>query len=81
MSIADLVPLTKLAEIHDYLREPVSHSERNKRKNDYPYYGATGQVGWIDDFRQDGDYVLLGEDGAPFLDPLKPKAYLVTGKC
>jgi type I restriction enzyme S subunit len=46
-----------------------------------PYYGATGQVGWIDDYRQDGEFVLLGEDGAPFLDSNKPKAYLVTGKC
>ncbi|MCX7150863.1 MAG: restriction endonuclease subunit S [Rhodocyclales bacterium] len=35
----------------------------------------------MDNYRQDGDFVLLGEDGAPFLDPLKPKAYRVSGKC
>ena len=75
------LPLTELAEIHDYLREPVNATDRNKREGPYPYYGATGQVGWIDDYRQDGNYVLLGEDGAPFLDPSKPKAYLVSGKC
>ncbi|EDK72727.1 restriction modification system DNA specificity domain [candidate division TM7 genomosp. GTL1] len=28
----------------------------------------------------DGEFVLLGEDGAPFLDPYKSKAYLVQGK-
>ncbi len=28
----------------------------------------------------DGEYILLGEDGAPFLDPVKPKAYIVSGK-
>ncbi|MGH8124132.1 MAG: restriction endonuclease subunit S, partial [Rudaea sp.] len=77
----ELVPVTDLIELHDHLREPVSQTERNKREEKYPYYGATGQVGWIDDFRQDGEYVLLGEDGAPFLDLHKPKAYRVSGKC
>ncbi len=81
MSSIPLVPLPEVVDIHDYLREPVSQTERNKRQGIYPYFGATGQVGWIDDYRQDGKYVLLGEDGAPFLDPEKPKAYIVEGKC
>lgn len=72
--------LSEVAEVHDDLREPVNANERSKRVGPYPYYGATGQVGWIDAFRQDGEYVLLGEDGAPFFDPAKPKAYLVSGK-
>ena len=75
------VPLQEAADICDYLREPVNAKERASRHGPYPYYGATGQVGWIDGFRQDGEYVLLGEDGAPFLDPVKAKAYLVRGKC
>jgi type I restriction enzyme S subunit len=70
-----------MASIYDSLREPVSAVARSKRSGQYPYFGATGQVGWIDDYRQDGLYVLLGEDGAPFLDKEKPKAYLVEGKC
>lgn len=73
--------LEEIAEIHDYLREPVNSTERANRQGPYPYYGATGQVGWIDGFRQEGEYVLLGEDGAPFLEPTKPKAYVVSGKC
>lgn len=73
--------LEEVAEIHDNLREPVNSNERKGRVGPFPYYGATGQVGWIDDFRQDGEYVLLGEDGAPFFDPTKDKAYLVSGKC
>jgi type I restriction enzyme S subunit len=81
MKTSNLRPLTDVAEIHDYLREPISSALRSKREGKYPYYGATGQIGWIDDFRQDGDYVLLGEDGAPFLDPYKAKAYLVSGEC
>ena len=73
--------LEDVAEIHDNLREPVNSAERAKRLGSYPYYGATGQVGWIDGYRQDGEFVLLGEDGAPFFDPTKEKAYLVSGKC
>jgi type I restriction enzyme S subunit len=75
------VSLGDTCEIHDNLREPVNSAERAKRDGPYPYYGATGQVGWIDDFRQDGEYILLGEDGAPFFDFTKGKAYLVSGKC
>lgn len=75
------VTLEAVAEVHDNLREPVNSTERKKRVGPFPYYGATGQVGWIDDFRQDGEFILLGEDGAPFFDPTKDKAYLVSGKC
>jgi len=81
MSKYPLIPLPNLVELHDSLRKPVSQTERNKREGKYPYYGATGQVGWIDDYRQNGRFILLGEDGAPFLDPHKPKAYIVKGKC
>lgn len=75
------VTLEAVADVHDNLREPVNSTERKKRVGPFPYYGATGQVGWIDDFRQDGEYILLGEDGAPFFDFTKDKAYLVSGKC
>ncbi|WP_232196737.1 restriction endonuclease subunit S [Thioalkalivibrio sp. ALE10] len=70
----------------DAYREPVNNKERQERMSGkeeselFPYYGATGQVGYIDDFKLDGKYVLLGEDGAPFLEPGKSKAYLVEGK-
>lgn len=46
----------------------------------YPYYGATGQAGVIDGYLADGEYILLGEDAAPFLDPFKAKAYTVSGR-
>ena len=73
--------LENVSEVHDNLREPVNSAERKKRHGPFPYYGATGQVGWIDAYRQDGEFVLLGEDGAPFFEPTKEKAYLVSGKC
>lgn len=80
------VALEDAVEICDYLRKPVNSKERaqrvaNKREDElYPYYGATGQVGYIDSYLSDGEYVLLGEDGAPFLDPFAKKAYLIKGK-
>lgn len=81
-----IVPLADAVEIHDSDRMPINSSERKNRiagkpiQNLYPYYGATGQVGYIDGYITDGEYVLLGEDGAPFLDPFAKKAYLICGK-
>ena len=78
--------LDAVCQILDARRVPVNSSERSLRiagksaDNLYPYYGATGQVGVIDDFIFDGEHILLGEDGAPFLDPFKVKSYLVGGK-
>lgn len=76
----DLAKLGGVIEVLDSRRVPVNAGERAKRPGDVPYYGATGQVGWIDEALFDEDLVLLGEDGAPFLDPSKRKAYLVHGR-
>ena len=71
-------------EIFDYIRKPINSSEREKRiQNDqklYPYYGSTSQAGYIDDYLLDGEFVLLGEDAAPFLDRNAEKSYIVKGK-
>lgn len=80
------IPLEHAADILDSYRKPVNSKERlNLIKGKpldelFPYYGATGQVGWIDSFLTDGEYILLGEDGAPFLNPYAEKAYIVHGK-
>ncbi|WP_337742519.1 restriction endonuclease subunit S [Fusobacterium gonidiaformans] len=72
--------LFAFAECLDKYRKPVNSAERANRIGKIPYYGATGQVGWIDDFLIDDELVLVGEDGAPFLDLLKNKAYMIQGK-
>ena len=78
--------LASCAEVLDSQRVPINAKEREIRVSGkpmselYPYYGATGQVGWIDDYLFDEELVLLGEDGAPFLDFLKNTAYLIKGK-
>ncbi|MCD8123069.1 MAG: restriction endonuclease subunit S [Clostridiales bacterium] len=68
------------AECCDSFRKPINATERANLLGDVPYYGATGQVGWINDYLTEEQLVLLGEDGAPFLDMLKDKAYLIEGK-
>lgn len=73
------VALEDVVDILDSQRVPVNQREREKRPGSVPYYGATGQVGWIDEPLFDEELVLLGEDGAPFLDPFKPKAYIIDG--
>ena len=79
--------LENVAEILDNLRKPINSNERNlrianKHENGlFLYYGATGQVGFIDDYLVDGNFLLLGEDGAPFLDKNAVKAYPIKGKC
>lgn len=75
-----------VVEILDSMRIPVNNSERRSRIEGkpagelFPYYGATGEVGKIDDYIFNEELVALGEDGVPFLDHLKNKAYLLTGK-
>ena len=82
----EYVAFCDAVDICDTLRKPINSKERSKRiagkkqSELYPYYGATGQAGYIDDYITDGEYVLLGEDGAPFLDAYAPKAYLINGK-
>lgn len=78
--------LGDVCNVLDNLRKPINFTERQKRitgkteKELFPYYGATGQVGWIDSFITNSDYILVGEDGAPFLDLFKDKAYKIKGK-
>jgi type I restriction enzyme S subunit len=74
------IPLENCVDILDNKRIPVNADERRNRIGSIPYYGATGQVGWIDDYIFDEELLLLGEDGAPFFDKSKSIAYLISGK-
>ena len=71
--------LENLVDILDNQRIPINATERLQRTGDVPYYGATGQVGTIDKSIFNETLILLGEDGVPFLDPAKHKAYEISG--
>lgn len=78
--------LGAVVEVLDAMRIPVNNSERQLRIEGkptselFPYYGATGEVGKIDGYLFDEELVALGEDGVPFFNKLKNKAYFLTGK-
>lgn len=74
-----IAPLGELVDVLDNQRIPVSAAERATRPGSVPYYGATGQVGYIDRAIFNESLVLLGEDGVSFLDAAKPKAYAISG--
>ncbi len=72
--------LLECVDVLDNLRVPVNSDERAKRFGNVPYYGATGQVGWIDGFLFNEELLLIGEDGAPFFDKSKQISYIIRGK-
>jgi len=73
--------ISKTCDVLDSKRIPLNSQERALRKGDYPYYGANGVQGYIDDFIFEGEHVLLAEDGGNF-DQWQSRAisYLVSGK-
>jgi len=80
------VKLGEVCEFLDSKRVPVNEDERRRRilgkpiSSLYPYYGANGQVGWIDDYIFDEPLILLAEDGGFFGSLTKSIAYKIVGK-
>ena len=70
--------LFDLVEILDYMRKPISKSERTS--GIFPYYGASGIIDYISAFIFDDNLVLVGEDGAKW-GVGEQTAFKVKGKC
>ncbi|MGB8298280.1 MAG: restriction endonuclease subunit S [Polyangia bacterium] len=70
--------LGDVAEFLDNMRRPVTESDR--RVGPFPYYGANGPQGMIDEFIFDEPLVLLAEDGGHFDEPERGIAYRISGK-
>ncbi len=72
-----------LQEAVDFLdgqRKPLESADRGKRQGQYPYYGASGIIDYIDDFIFDEPLLLLGEDGANILNRSTPLCFIAEGK-
>jgi type I restriction enzyme S subunit len=72
-----VIHLRWLATCLDGRRIPVNREDRGSMQGDIPYWGANGIVDHVDAALFDEPLVLLGEDGAPFFDRDKPKAFFV----
>ncbi len=70
----------QFAECLDRLRVPIKRELRKNTSGLYPYYGANGEVGKIDEYIFDDELVLVTEDET-FYGREKPIAYRSSGKC
>ncbi len=68
----------EVVEFFDGKRIPIDSGLRIS--GEFPYYGATGIIDYVDDYIFDGEYVLLAEDGANITMRNYPVAYLTKGK-
>ncbi|MEZ8105344.1 restriction endonuclease subunit S [Vibrio cortegadensis] len=66
--------------IENGLRKPISLKERAACQGDFPYYGATGVIDHLNSYTHEGEYVLIGEDGANLLSKSKPLAFIANGQ-
>lgn len=72
-----------LQDVVDFLdgqRKPLESADRAKRQGQYPYYGASGIIDYIDDFIFEEPLLLLGEDGANILNRSTPLCFIAEGK-
>ena len=81
LTFSDEVEWTTLGEVAinlDSKRKPVAKGKR--KAGEYPYYGASGIVDYVDDYIFDGDYLLVSEDGANLVARVTPIAFSASGK-
>ena len=67
--------------IKNNLRLPLSTDERVTIPGPYPYFGPTGVLGYIDQYRINEEFALIGEDGDHFLKFRdRPMTLMFSGK-
>lgn len=73
-----MVRLGNICENLDNMRVPITAKDR--LLGNYPYYGASGVVDYINEFIFDEDLLLVSEDGANLLARVTPIAFSIQGK-
>ncbi len=74
------VKLGEVCDFHNHKRVPLSSLQREKRKGQYPYYGASGIIDYLDDYIFDGKYLLISEDGENLRSRKTEIAFFAKGK-
>jgi type I restriction enzyme S subunit len=70
--------LDKISENLDNRRIPITRDQRIP--GEYPYYGASGIIDFVEGYIFEGDALLVSEDGANLLARTTPIAFSVSGK-
>jgi type I restriction enzyme, S subunit len=70
--------LNQIAINLDSKRIPITKADRIS--GEYPYYGASGVVDYVDSYIFEGDVLLISEDGANLLARTTPIAFAASGK-
>lgn len=73
-------PFGELCLNENAKRVPIKSADRDAIDGPYPYYGASGVIDYIDDYRFDGPRLLIAEDGANLISRSTPIAFLANGK-
>jgi type I restriction enzyme S subunit len=69
--------LGDIVDVLDKLRKPIT--KRDRLQGEYPYYGATGILSYINEFIFSEKLVLIGEDGAKWASG-DNTSFIATGK-
>ncbi|WP_097424841.1 restriction endonuclease subunit S [Escherichia coli] len=69
-----------VSKCYDKKRIPLSKPQREKKKGEIPYYGATSIMDYVDEYIFDGIYLLLGEDGSVIKESGLPFTQYIWGK-
>lgn len=72
--------LGEVLDNYDYLRKPLSSIQRALFKGEYPYYGAQGIIDYVADYRCEGEFLLVAEDGENLSSRNAPIAQIAKGK-
>ena len=76
----NLKKFADICENKDSNRIPLKQSDRDKRHGEYPYYGATGIIDYIDEHIFEGLHLLIAEDGKNLETKNKDIAFLAQDK-
>jgi type I restriction enzyme S subunit len=76
----DVVEVQEVGESLDSKRIPVEASIRATKRGQYPYYGASGIIDYVDEYIFDEETLLVAEDGANLLARSTPIAFIASGK-
>lgn len=76
----EVKPLGSLVINKDGQRVPIKASDRSDIAGEYPYYGASGVIDYVNQYIFEGRNLLIGEDGANLLARSTPIAFIADGK-